>query len=210
MALIIVGAGGLGREVLHWARDAGMPVRGFTDSGAGEPRDALAPVLGDVATVDFDPDDDRFVIAVGNAEARWRLARIVASRGGQLTSVIHPTAFVAGNAVVGEGALICPFAMVGVWSTVGANVVVNTYASVAHDAVVGDHCVFSPYATINGGVRLGEGVFLGTGAIVIPGVEIGPWSRIGAGAVVPRSLPAGSFAVGQPPRREVRYSSPQD
>lgn len=209
MGLIIVGAGGFGREVLCWARDAGMTVRGFTDSGAGEPRDDSAPVLGDLSTVHFDPHD-RFVIAVGDTVVRRRLAAQVWARGGRLATVIHPTAYVAATATIGDGAVICPFAMVGVWARLDANVVVNTYASVAHDAELGSHVILSPYATVNGNVRLGEGVFLGTSAVVTPGLDVGAWSKIGAGTVVTRRVPEGTLAIGTPPKTRVMFTPPAD
>jgi sugar O-acyltransferase (sialic acid O-acetyltransferase NeuD family) len=205
--LLIVGCGGFGREVLNYAFDTGQPVLGFvTDgpSGRGVPERGVA-VLGTIEEVSFDPALDRFVIAVGDAVARRSLAIRVARRDGTLASVIHPTAYVARDASVASGCVICPFAMVATNAKVAENTVINTYASVGHDAEVGAHCVFSPYSVVNGNVQLGESVFLGTHATVTPGCHVGAMSKVSAGAVVARNVEPGSLVSGNPAKGRVMF-----
>jgi maltose O-acetyltransferase len=47
-------------------------------------------------------------------------------------------------------------------------------------------------------VRVGDRVWIGGGAILMPGVEIGENTTVGAGSVVTKSIPANSFAAGNP------------
>jgi sugar O-acyltransferase (sialic acid O-acetyltransferase NeuD family) len=207
--LAIFGVGGFGREVYAYAVDAGMPVAGFVvDPGYPLPeRDLGAPVLGGLAAIE---DVSRFgwVVALGEAGDRETVHRRLLERGATLTSVIHPTAYVASSAVVGDGCVVAPFALVGAHSTVGANVALNTYASVGHDAVVGDHCVFSPYSAVNGNVTVGAAVFLGSGAIVTPRRQVGRASKISAGAIVTRDMEAGSLVAGNPAKGRVMFPVP--
>jgi hypothetical protein len=83
MDLIIVGAGGLGREVLQWALDAiaagrlDARVRGFLDdTGPDLARFALGvPVLGPVDPALLKPGDACYVVSRG-AIRRWRVGRV--------------------------------------------------------------------------------------------------------------------------------------
>jgi sugar O-acyltransferase (sialic acid O-acetyltransferase NeuD family) len=212
MKLVIVGAGGFGREIYWYAMDAAAAgstakVYGFTDANprALDGFDIAAPVLGDLAELAVEPDM-AFVIAVGDPVVRMRLAGTVSQLGGSLATVIHPTAYVAPDARLGAGCVVCPFAFVGTATSIGENTALNTYASVGHDADVGAHSVLSPYATVNGGVRLGLGVFLGTHATVTPRLRVGASSKVGAGSVVMRDVPVGSLAVGSPARSRAMFA----
>ena len=209
MKVIIVGAGGFGRQVHAYAGDCGTryEVIGFADANprALDGFEVPVPVLADVCAVDVRADTG-FVIAVGDPVARRRLAAVVTRRGGRLVSLVHPTAYVSADARLGAGCVLCPFTFVGVAARVGANTVLNIYSSVGHDAVVGDHCVFSPYATINGGVRLEDEVYLGTKATVSPRLHVGAGAKLSAGAVVTRTVPAGGLAVGNPATSRVLFT----
>ncbi len=211
--LVIVGAGGFGREVLGYAMDifdAGTPGRvvGFADANPGALNgfDLAVGVLGDLDRIEVYPST-RFVVAVGDPAARRRLAAAVAARGGRLATLVHPTAYLAPGARLGPGCVVCPFALVGTAAAVGTNTAINIYASVGHDATVGQNCVFSPYATANGAVLLGDDVFLGTHATVTPGRRVGRGAKVGAGAVVTREVPAGALAVGNPAKSRVLFAT---
>src|SRR5205814_742231 len=134
-------------------------------------------------------DEHRLVIGVGNPARRRELGDAAAARGARFLTLVHPTAYVAPNARLGAGCLVCPFAFIGVGAVLGDHVAVNTYASVGHDAQVGDCSVFPPYAVVNGAVVLGEEVFLGTHATVTPRLTVGRSAMIAAGAVPIRPGP---------------------
>jgi len=203
--LVIVGAGGFGREVFGYATDLGWDLAGFIDDrpSALEGSTIRSEVIGTFA--DVDARDFTWLIGVGDPQARRRLAAQVVLQGGVLGQLVHPTAYVARTASLGPGTIVCPFGLVASAAMVGANVVVNTYASIGHDAIVGDATVFSPYATANGNVTLGDAVFLGTSAVVTPGKTIGSQSKISAGTVCSRSFQAGSLITGTPVKGRVMF-----
>jgi sugar O-acyltransferase (sialic acid O-acetyltransferase NeuD family) len=205
-ALVVVGAGGFGREVFAYAGDLGWPVAGFADD---DPRalDGFAlpvGVLGPVDAVDITPST-RFVIAVGDPAVRRKLATAVTGRGGVLRTLVHPRAYVASGALLGPGCVVCPFAFVGSGAHLTQNVVVNIHAAVGHDAAVGEHAVLSPYAAVNGHAAIGADAFLGTHATVTPGRRVGAGAKVSAGSVVLRDVPAGALAVGNPARSRVMF-----
>jgi len=208
--LVIVGGGALGREVLLYAQDM------IGAKTAGLEFDGFAGFLDDSATaadqlrelgVDFDfvdpieehvvRDDCVYVVAVGNSRER----RVLQDRlHGNVAwaNIIHPTAYLATSALLGEGIILAPFTFVGANASLADHVVLNTYASVGHDSVVGTYCVLSPYAVINWNVELGEGVFMGTHTTVIPGLTVGKGSSLSAGAVLVRDVGPGFFMMGHP------------
>jgi sugar O-acyltransferase (sialic acid O-acetyltransferase NeuD family) len=203
--LVIAAAGGFGRELAAYARDAGFTVVGFLDDDpdaaaqlAGE--DASVGVRGTIAGYSPGSDEEQVAIGIGQPAARLRVADALVARGARLATVVHPSAWVAPTATLGAGVAIAPFACVGPQVTVGDLGLINTYASLGHDAVLGRSCVFSSYCVATGHTVLGDAVFLGTAAVIAPGVRVGDGARISAGAVAFHEVPAGHLAAGNPAR----------
>ena len=201
--IVIVGAGGFGREVLQYLKDihGHDPVKGFLDDHLTEMQPASLDqrILGRIS--DYVPAaDEFFVLAIGNPALRFKLARELSDRGAEFISVIHPQAYIASSAQLGKGCIIAPFATIGANAVLGDQVVMTFYSSVAHDAVVGDASALSPHSVANGGARLGIASFLGTASIVNPTKSVGDCAKVAAGSVVYRDVPPKSLASGNPAR----------
>lgn len=141
-------------------------------------------------------------VAIGGSFGRDRLERMhwLQSRNYTILSVIHPTAFIAKDALVGDGCQILAMSAVCAGVSLGQAVIVNTKASVDHDCVIGDGAHIAPGATLAGEVTVGKFTFVGTGAVILPRIRIGIGAVIGAGAVVTRDVAAGETVVGNPAR----------
>ncbi len=204
--LVIIGAGGFGREVLDWARQSeacgrDWLVKGFIDDNpraldAGPPgAPLLGPIVGHVPAA-----DEVFICAIGQVAAKRRCVKEVRRNGGVFTRVIHRTAVVGSEVELGEGVILCPHSVVTSRARLGAFVAVNLHSTVAHDAVVGDWCQLHCHVDVTGGVVIGEGVLVGSHASILPGVVIGAGAVIGAGSVVMREVAAGTTVFGAPAR----------
>lgn len=203
--IFIVGAGGFGREVIHWVRDAwpdvANKVAGFlaADPGALDSRPSTIPIVADPS--DFCPEDGNgFVLAIGIPAVRRRVAESLLSRGARFFTLIHPTAIVAPTARVGEGCVICPYAIISDAANVGRFTLMNYHSSLAHDAATGEFAVLSPYATLGGGAEIGDDVFLGLHASVGPGKRLGPRTKVSANSAALSDAPADSLVFGVPGR----------
>lgn len=203
--VIIIGAGGFGREVYFFAKEI-LPVnqyriKGFLDDNPGILNNYQLEVgiIGNLDHYDI-KEQDRFLFAIGSIDTKKQLITKLKNRGAKFLSIIHPTATVAETAKIGEGVIIAPFCSVSVHAQIDDFVMMNAYATCGHDAKVGKYCILSPYAALNGFVILEEEVFLGTHATVTPYKKVGYKSKVSANSVVMRDVPPDSLVFGVPGR----------
>lgn len=192
--IIIIGAGGFGREVLQWIKDINKikqkwNILGFIDDN----KHALDTIECDyqiVGTIkDWQPNNNqKFVMAIANPKVKQEVAAFMKAKGAVFASLIHPTASVSDLAEIGEGLVMYPHSLVTVNTKIGDFVTILSFDEVGHDAVIGDYCTISSYCDITGGVKLGERVFLGSHTTIIPKRKIGNDVYVAAGSVVITNL----------------------
>ncbi len=187
--LLIVGAGGLGREVANWAvaglkDNPGWTVAGFLDDNpsALDGKKAAIPLVGSIAG--FVPSSDtKIVIAIGNPSLRRRLHEDLWTKGAQFANVIHPTAIVAEGVRLGVGVVLAPFSILSANSFIDDGVLINYYAVIQHDVQVGKWCYVSSHGNVGGGSVLGQEVLIGTHSVVPPGAHVQNKCVVSAGDV---------------------------
>lgn len=204
--LYIVGAGGFGREVYGWLLDAvdlsaEIQFSGFLDdnlealAGFDYPVGVVAPASG------FTPGaEDVFICGVGSVELKQDLCAPLLERGARFMTLVHPTAVLGRNVVLGAGVVICPRVTLTCDIEVGAMTMINCHSSAGHDCRIGAWSTISAHCDLTGCTQIGESVFMGSGARVIPGKRVGDGARIGAGSVVVRQVEAGQTVFGNPAR----------
>jgi len=79
---------------------------------------------------------------------------------------VHPLAFVAGTATIGEGASIGPFAAVGERVRIGRNAVLHPHAVVYEGARIGDDFLAHSHAVVREFCQIGNRVTLQNGVVV--------------------------------------------
>lgn len=198
--LVILGAGGHGREALDILRAAGTgrPI-GFLDANPSLKEVDGLPVLGGEEWL-RDHLDLEAIIAIGNPKIVLSLSAKLESWGVRFAGAVSPAAIVSPRASLGAGCLIFPQAFVSAGAVLEPHVTVNVGASVSHDAKVGRGALLNPGARLAGGAIVGAGATIGMNASVIQGRRVGAGCVIGAGAVVIDDIPDGATAVGVPAR----------
>jgi sugar O-acyltransferase (sialic acid O-acetyltransferase NeuD family) len=203
--LVIIGAGGHGRETLDIveACNAVTPTYDFVGFCADQYELALidrrhVEVLGGVDALQTTVA--AYVIGIGTSETRRDLDAQVSGFGREAAVLAHPSSSCGSDLRLAPGVILAAGARVTTNVTLGRHTHLNVNAVVSHDCQVADYVTLSPGVLVNGTVTLGEGVFLGTGAVVLPGRTVGAWARIGAGAVVTEDVASGQTVVGVPAR----------
>ena len=204
-SIVIIGAGGFAREIAGllpgFLPDREWTLKGFLgkDAGAAPDLSLPAPLLGDPD--DYTPDpSDALVLAIGHMPSRRRIVDGLTDRGGRFLQLIHPTAFIADSAELGEGVIVYPFAAVSHDARVERCAKLNFYASVGHNGVIGACALLAPYATVNGFSTLEADVYLSTHATVAPLVRVGTRSKLSANSCATKDVPEDSFVFGVPGR----------
>lgn len=202
--LVIVGAGGFGREMFGAAREAvgygtAFDVKGFLDAKAGA-LDGFAgypPVVGDPAT--YAPAaDDVFVTALGSIAARRRCVAALEAKGAVFVAVVHRTATLGPNVSVGAGSFIAPHVSLTADVRVGRHVSVFHSSSIGHDSTLGDFSHVYAQCSVGGGVAVGEGAAIYPGSVVVPRRKIGAGAVVGAGSTVFIDVEPGVTVLGCP------------
>lgn len=213
--LVIVGGGGLGREVLDIveAINSCSPTwdfLGFVADGSAD-HELLAgrgaPFLGAIAELDpggaitrANSDDLRYVIGIGSGVARRSIDQRLSRAGLEPAVLEHPAASAGSEVTLGPGTVVMAGARVTTNVYLGRHVVLNLNSTIGHDCRLGDYVTLSPGVNLSGRVCLEEAVTCGTGSVVLPGITIGHDAVVGAGAVVTRDCPPQCTVVGVPAR----------
>ena len=116
--LVIIAAGGCGREVLQWAKDINEKnphwnIKGFLDDNP-EALNGLKCDMSMLGTIDeyiVQPDDE-FVCCIGNSNVRKMVVEKLKEKGAVFTTMVHPKAVIADSCTLGEGVIIYPFALI--------------------------------------------------------------------------------------------------
>jgi sugar O-acyltransferase (sialic acid O-acetyltransferase NeuD family) len=210
--LVIVGAGGFGREVhgLVEALNAGgtaVELAGYVDD-AGTTDELLARLgttrLGGIDVL-CESDDDRlddvgYVIAIGAGAVRRAIDERLTAAGLRPAMLMHPMATVGGDNRIADGCILTAGARVTTNITLGRHTQLHVNSTIGHDSVLDDFVSVYPGATVSGNVHLADGVTIGTGANVLPGVTVGAGAFVGAGAVVTADVEPGTTVAGVPAR----------
>lgn len=112
--LIILGAGGCGREVLQWALDMNEKMHrwdfmGFLekDKGALDGKNSSAEIIGNDDDYEIH-ENDEFICTVGNSVLREKIINKMERRGAKFINLIHPTSIIAHSVKLGEGGNCLP------------------------------------------------------------------------------------------------------
>lgn len=203
--LVIIGAGGMGREVYHLATECSgygtlFDIKGFLDDNT-EALDGFdfsyPPILSSINDYPIE-ESDVFTCSIGDVQTKVRILDMIESKGGRFISLIHPNVHINKTTKIGNGLLVFHDVHVGSEAIIGNHVILQSYAAIGHDVVIGDYCRIDPKVSVIGGVKVGNRVTLHTMSVVNHKVKVEDDAVVGALSFVIRKVKAGTTVFGIP------------
>lgn len=205
--LIILGAGGMGRQVLSFAKSCNgygkeYDIKGFLDDNPEAMRDfpGYPPVLGTVDGYQIETDDV-FFNSIGDIQAKKRCIQKILDKGGDFLTLIHPTAQVTPGATIGRGCMIAAKVGIGTETEIGDFCMIQSNAIVGHDVHVGNFCRIDCNVVLIADVNLDDGACVHTSSVVNHRVRIGEGAIVGALSFVIRNVKPGTTVQGNPAKK---------
>jgi sugar O-acyltransferase (sialic acid O-acetyltransferase NeuD family) len=205
--VLILGAGGTGRDVLEWfeelaAQGLDYCPKGFLDDDERKwgTKVKSLPVLGPLGSA-LEYPTARFVDALGSPSTFGRRPDLLSSfPENRFLTLIHPRAHLSPTVQIGSGSLVYPHVTLTSGVRIGNHVTILANVVVNHDTVIGDYSIVASAASLSGSVRIGTCCYIGAGGHLIQGALVGDGSLVGMGSVVIRNVPARTVVAGNPAR----------
>ncbi len=200
--VLILGAGGHGQVVAQAVLASGRNVLGFLDDDKQKLGQTLEgfSILGDSNDAPdlLNQNDASLIVAIGDNQQRHLKLFSLLNANLEITTVIHPSAVVAPNTIIGLGTVIMPLAVVNTGAEIAQGVIVNSSSVIEHNVKLGVCAHVSPRAVIAGDSVVLDRVWVGAGAVVKEGLTLGTDAIVGAGAVVLEDVALEDTVVGIP------------
>jgi len=203
--LIIVGAGGFGREVA-WLienineKENQYNIMGYVDDN----KDIIGKTINGYKVI----GDSDYLIEISKKNEIYGVISVQNARVKKIfekklidihwETLIHPSVIMAATVEIGMGSIITAGNIITTNVFIGKHCLLNLSCTVGHDCILEDYVSVMPGCNLSGFTKLKEGCWIGTGVKVIPSKEIGRNSIIGAGSIVIKNIPDNCTAVGNP------------
>lgn len=210
--LVVIGAGGFGREVLDVVAainaersDNIYEIIGVVDDAPSEKNLARLrargiPHIGSESQWLALAPSAHYVIGIGSPTARQAIAERLTRERLREATLVHPAAGIGSASVIGAGSVVCAGAQISTNVILGRHVHINPNATVGHDSILEDFVSVNPAAVVSGDVTVQNRTLIGAGAVILQGISIGSQSVVGAAACVVRNVPDSTTVKGIPAR----------
>lgn len=204
--LVIIGAGGLAREVFDLANvcfknDPEFKVKGFLSDGPSKVEEmGYPPVLAKVAEYEIQ-EGDVFFCAIGKLQDRKKTVDIILTKGGKFINLIHPDANLSPSVKLGVGVAIKQFSVLASDVTVGDFTYLQSSVIMGHDVQIGSFCQVNSFAFFAGYVKVHDMVSVNAGAKLIQNVIVEENAVVGMGSVVLNRVKTGTTVFGVPAKK---------
>ncbi len=199
----IIGAGDLGKQIAHVAKNNDICVTCFFDDYAIPGSDIEGiPIVGKLEDVWKSNLFDELIIAIGYKhfnERKYIFDNL--SKKFKIATIIDKSAIIDPSAYIGTGVCIMPGCIIGQNVKINNNVFLNIGASIAHDSQIGSNSFIAPNVAIAGFTTIGENSFIGINATIIDNLKIGDNVLIGGSAVIIKDILTEGLYVGNPAKK---------
>lgn len=205
--MLIVGAGGLAKEVLEIFHQQNKldNIFFYDDITINAPVKLYNRfiILRNIEQViELFKTDKRFIIAVGIPSLRYKLYNRFIEVGGEYVSAFSPFAQIGHyGTLLAEGIIVMAGSIITNDVNIGCGCLINSNCTISHDTSIGKFVDISPGVQITGKCNIGEFCNIGTNVTILPRINVGDSVIVGAGAVVTKNVDEGLTVIGIPAAR---------
>lgn len=207
--LIIIGAGGMARQVYQFAKvckgfQKDYLIKGFLDDNAHamDGFNGYPQVLDTIDNYQIQPNDI-FFNSIGDVTAKKKCINKILDKGGEFITLIHPTAIISEGTKIGRGCMVAARVGVGTESVIGDFCLIQSNAIIGHDVHIGNFCRVDCNVVLIAGVVLDDDVCIHTSSVINHNVHIGNNATVGALSFVIRNVKPDTCVQGNPARKVV-------
>ena len=205
--IVIVGAGGVGKEVLWIIEQINnikptYKVLGFIDDDKAKKNEELLgyKVLGDLEYLKEIKYKGNVIIAIANYKVKKSIVKKLKNLKVKFSIIKHPNVKLHESVEIGEGTIIYEGAIISPNVKIGKQVIISPKCGIGHDSIIEDYVALLWNVSISGNDFIEEGTLFGSGSIIIQGKRVKKGSIIGAGAVVVKDIDKNGIYKGIPAR----------
>lgn len=202
--LVIIGGGGMGRSIYCIAQgcigyNEDYIIKGFIDDNLNsiDGFEGYPPVLAKIDDYKIEKNDV-FVCSIGNTRIKKMICEKLKAKGAQFQSLIHKTAIIRMNSVIGDGCIVAEYASVGADCRLDENTLIQSFAIIAHDCSIGSYVRIDTHSVCVGGVVIEHLATVHTGAVISHKVVVGEGAVVSATSFVIKKVKPGTTVYGSP------------
>lgn len=209
--IVIYGSGGMALEVVQLIEDINTieptwNILGYIDDFRGDQGENNLiingyKILGTNQIVkDFD-ESTYWIIAVSNTKSKRAIHDSVEEYHLNYATLIHPTAKISKNVIIGEGTIVSFGCILSVNVVLGTQVYLNMRTIIGHDSIIEDYSTCLINCIVAGNVLIKEGVLLGSNCVIKEKLTIGQNAKISMGSAVFFDVEDNVVVMNSPPKR---------
>ncbi|HYE10127.1 MAG TPA: transferase, partial [Patescibacteria group bacterium] len=174
-SILIIGAGGLGKETVDLIRDiGGYEIAGFLDDNV-EKKDRVingVPVLDTVDRLEQYGNVEDIVIAIANPAIRRKIYEYSSAMGFRYPNLVHPMVVRGSNVKMGMGNIIYAYSILSTDVMLQDFVIINPQCGIGHESGIGSFTTLYWNVHVGGNTSILESCELGSKACVIQGLHV--------------------------------------
>ena len=205
MNLVIIGAGGLAREIYDLAiicnvDNSDFKIKGFlSDDQTNIESLGYPKILSNTQNYQVQ-EGDVFFCAIGNVFQRKKIVERILNKGGKFINLIHPSANLSPSVKLGVGVGIKSFCVISSDVSIGDFSFLQSSVIMGHDSKIESYCQINSFVFFAGYANVGQCVTINAGAKLIQNVIIEDDAVVGMGSIVLNKVKKGTTVFGVPAR----------
>lgn len=205
--LVIIGAGGLGRELYSWFSQSDKFIEKYNflgfiddDSSKFDGFDFNLEIIEPLKNNNLIKYSN-LILAINNSDLKSELFSRIDPNNTKIIGFIHDNCVIGMNSLIDKSVTLFPFVTISCFVTIARGVFINNGSQIGHDVTIDEYTNVMANVDVGGECKIGKNVFIGTGVTILPRVTIPDNCIIGAGSVVFRNIKTAGTYVGNPAKR---------